>query len=70
MVWFLEKNDEVLACEVRRTPDGSYEYEVTASTGQTRVQRFEHPTPFIEGYLKEQQELRSQGWRPRLVATL
>lgn len=68
MVWFLERNNDVMACEVRRAMDGAYEYEVTASNGQTRVQRFEHPTPFLNEYLKEQQELRRQGWRPRLPA--
>ena len=67
MVWFLEKNNEVLACEVRRGLDGAYEYEVTASSGETRVQRFDHPTPLLDEYLKEQQELRRQGWRPRLA---
>jgi hypothetical protein len=69
MVWFLEKDSDVMACEVRRAPDGTYEYELTAAGGRTRVLRYEAPTPFIDAYLEEQQELRRQGWRPRLVAT-
>jgi hypothetical protein len=70
MVWFLEKNTDVMACEVRRTPDGAYEYEVTAAGGQTRVRRFDRATPFLNGYLQEQQEFRQQGWRPRLLSMM
>ncbi|MBI2221320.1 MAG: hypothetical protein HYU53_08935 [Acidobacteria bacterium] len=67
MVWFLERNDDVMACEVRKAPDGTFVYEVTVSGGQTRVRRFDRPTPFIDGYLQEQQDFRRQGWRPRLL---
>ena len=69
MVWFLERDNDVIACEVRKSMDGVYEYEVTGSNGQTRVQRYENPTPFLDAYLEEQQELLRQGWRPRLIAT-
>ncbi|HSL22236.1 MAG TPA: hypothetical protein VK886_11930 [Vicinamibacterales bacterium] len=70
MIWFLEKNSELMACEVRRGSDGAYEYEVTTPAGDTRVQRYDHPTRFLEGYLDEQRELRRQGWRPRLLTVL
>lgn len=70
MLWFMEKNAELMACEIRRALDGAYEYEVTAPGGETRLQRYEHATPFLEGYLREQQELRRQGWRPRKLTAL
>lgn len=67
MLWFLEKDAELMACEVRKAPDGSYVYEVTGPEGDIRVQRFDQPTPLLNGYLQEQQELRKNGWRPRRV---
>jgi hypothetical protein len=67
MLWFLEKDADLMACEVRRSAEGQYVYEVTDPGGQVRVQRFEHATPFLDGYLREQEELRRQGWRPRML---
>jgi hypothetical protein len=70
MLWFLEKDADLMACEVRRAADGAYVYEVTDPAGQVRVKRYEQPTPFLEGYLREQQELRRQGWRPRMLTMI
>lgn len=67
MLWFLEKDTELMACEVRRSAEGDYIYEVTEPGGQVRVQRFDCATPFLENYLREQQELRRSGWRPRML---
>jgi len=67
MIWFLEKEADLMACEVRRSADGEYVYEVTEPGGEVRVQRFDRATPFLDGYLREQQELRRQGWRPRML---
>jgi hypothetical protein len=68
MVWFLERDSELMAFEVRRATDGAWEYEVTSSRGESEVTRFPHATPLLEGYLKAQRELRRQGWRPRTIA--
>lgn len=67
MVWFMERNAELIACEVRQASDGAWEYEVTAPSGETQLQRFEHPTSLIDSYLKAQRDLRRQGWRPRTI---
>lgn len=67
MVWFLEKDADLMACEVRRSAEGVYVYEVTEPGGEVRVQQFDRATPFLNGYLQEQQELRRQGWRPRVL---
>ena len=67
MIWFLERNTDLVICEIRRTQDASpaYEFEVAASDGPPRTQRFDSPTELIDGYLREQAQLRAQGWRPR-----
>jgi hypothetical protein len=65
MLWFLERDNQLMACEVRRAPDGAWEYEVTAPAGETRTERFDSPTPLLDGYLRNQQELMREGWRPR-----
>lgn len=69
MVWFLEKDADLMACEVRRSAEGDYLYEVTEPGGQVRVMRFDKATPFLDGYLREQRELRRNGWRPRMLRT-
>lgn len=70
MVWFLERNAELMACEVRRADDGAWECELTQPKGDSRVLRFDHPTSFIDGYLQEQRELMHQGWRPRSIGSV
>jgi len=67
VIWFLERDTQLIACEVRRGSDGAYEYEVTTPTGTASVTRFDHPTRFIDGYLREQQALLREGWRPRMI---
>ena len=67
MVWFLERDSERMACEVRRASDGAWEYEATSPCGESELIRFPHATPLIESYLKAQRELRRQGWRPRTI---
>jgi hypothetical protein len=65
MIWFLERNTDLVICEIRRAEDAAYEFEVAASDGPPRTQRFNSPTELIDGYLREQAHLRAQGWRPR-----
>ena len=66
MVWVLEKNDNVLLCEIRQ-PIGSsdYEFEVTPANGPAETLRFNSPTELINGFLRRQTALQAQGWRPR-----
>jgi hypothetical protein len=65
MVWFLEKEDAVLVCEIRKTDDEStYEFEIAAADGPT-THRFDSPGALIATYLNEQSRLMSEGWRPR-----
>ena len=66
MVWFFERDNEVLVCEIRRDEAStSYEFEIAAPNGPATTKRFSSPTELIETYLSDQKRLRSQGWRPR-----
>lgn len=67
MIWFLERNTDLVICEIRRSEDATaaYEFEVATSDAPPRTQRFNSPTELIDGYLREQAQLRAQGWRPR-----
>jgi hypothetical protein len=66
MIWFFEKQDDLLVCEIRRAPDNdqTFEFEIADSRGPT-THRFESPTELIATYLHEQSRLMAQGWRPR-----
>jgi hypothetical protein len=65
MVWFLEKQNGILVCEIRRTDDDSaYEFEIADAQGPT-THRFDSPTELIATYLNEQSRLMAEGWRPR-----
>ena len=65
MVWFLEKQDDLLVCEIRKT-DGetTYEFEIADAQGPV-THRFDSPTELIAKYLTEQARLMADGWRPR-----
>jgi hypothetical protein len=65
MIWFLEKDNDLLICEIRRADDEqTFEFEVADARGP-RTQRYATPSALITGYLHEQAQLRAQGWRPR-----
>lgn len=65
MIWFLEKHDSVVVCEIRRTDDESaFEFEIADATGPT-THRFVSPTDLIAKYLNEQARLIADGWLPR-----
>lgn len=66
MVWFLEKNTELLVCEIRRAADDQnrYEFEVADAEGPRTLQ-FDSPRDLIANYLTEQARLIKDGWRPR-----
>ena len=65
MVWFLEKQDDLLVCEIRKADDEkTYEFEIADAEGPT-THRFDSPTDLIAKYLTEQSRLMAAGWRPR-----
>jgi hypothetical protein len=64
MVWFLEKQDSLVVCEIRRTDDDSaFEFEIADAKGPT-THRFVSPTDLIATYLNEQSRLIADGWLP------
>ena len=65
MIWFYEKKDDLLVCEIRKADDDTtYEFEIADSHGPN-TQRFASPTDLIAAYLIEESRLRAAGWRPR-----
>ena len=65
MIWFLERQDDLLVCEIRKTDDETtYEFEIADANGPT-THRFASPTELIAKYLTEQSRLMAEGWRPR-----
>jgi len=66
MIWFFEKDAELLVCEIRRTRDDGrqYEFEIANADG-LKTQRFQSASELISGYLSEQARLLKDGWRPR-----
>jgi hypothetical protein len=68
MVWFLERGDSRLVCEIRCSDDnGAYEFELAKPGQLPETQRFESPSQLIDTYLQRQSTLRAEGWRPRVV---
>ena len=66
VIWFLEKQDNLLVCEIRRAQDDEsvYEFEIADATGPKTL-RFESPKELIAKYLAEHERLAAEGWRPR-----
>ena len=66
MIWFFEKEADLLVCEIRHPADDQpgYEFEIAESTGLT-VLKFDSPRELIAKYLTEQSRLIAEGWRPR-----
>lgn len=66
MLWLLERDTDLLLCEIRQ-PIGSteYEFEVASQTGLNETVRFRSATDLINGFLQRQTALQAQGWRPR-----
>lgn len=66
MIWFLERESDLLICEIRRSTDGTtYEFETAPSDRPPETRRYNSPSELIDRYLHEQSVLRAQGWRPR-----
>jgi hypothetical protein len=67
MIWFLERNSDLLICEIRRCADDPvYEFEIAATQGPPQTERFSSASELIQGYLRRQTQLQAQGWRPRI----
>ena len=67
MIWFLQRNADLLICEIRHNADGpTYEFEIAPSQGPPQTQRFTSATDLIQTYLRKQSLLQAQGWRPRI----
>jgi hypothetical protein len=65
VIWFYERQDALLVCEIRKAKDDrTYEFEIADSVGPN-TQRFESPKDLINAYLIEESRLRAAGWRPR-----
>ena len=66
VIWFLEKQDDLLVCEIRRAEDNEsvYEFEIADASGPKTL-RFESPKELISRYLAEHSRLAAEGWRPR-----
>jgi len=66
VIWFFEKDDETVVCEIRCAGDDrtQFEFEILNADG-LKTQRFESATELISGYLSEQARLLKDGWRPR-----
>jgi hypothetical protein len=67
MIWFLERDSELLICEIRRALESeAYEFEVAAATGPAQTSQHDSPSELINHYLRTQLALQAQGWRPRM----
>ena len=67
MIWFLERNSDLLICEIRHCADSpAYEFEIAPTEGPPETLRFGSATELVQGYLRKQSALQAQGWRPRL----
>ena len=66
VIWFFEKQDDLVVCEIRHAADNSsaYEFEIARPSGP-ETHRFDSPKQLIAKYLDEQSRLMRQGWRPR-----
>lgn len=65
MIWFFQREHDLIVCEVRKTPDDTaYEFEVAPSNAPADVRHFDSPHDLIEAYLGEQRRLLNAGWRP------
>jgi hypothetical protein len=67
MIWFFEKNTDLMICEIRHSSDGpTYEFEVAPTVGPPETRRFASASDLLQEYLRKQSSLQAAGWRPRL----
>jgi hypothetical protein len=63
MIWFLERDSDLLICEIRHSGP-EYEFEIAPGQGPPETLRFTSPSELIRGYLRRQSLLQAEGWRP------
>lgn len=67
MIWFMQRETELMICEIRRAEAGRlYEFELSPSIGPAHTERYESAGQLIHEYLRAQTRLKAQGWRPQL----
>ena len=64
MIWFLERDSELLICEVRREGD-QYAIELAPSHGPSQTRRYNSATDLLAHHLHATRTLKAQGWRPK-----
>jgi hypothetical protein len=65
VIWFLEKKDDLLVCEIRRSAGSSgYEFEIADASGPRTI-HCQSPKELIARYLDVHSRLMRDGWRPR-----
>jgi hypothetical protein len=64
MIWFLEREADLLICEVRREGD-QYAIELAPSQGPPQTRRYSSAHDLIDHYLRATRTLQAQGWRPK-----
>jgi hypothetical protein len=65
VIWFLEKKDDLLVCEIRRAVGTTgYEFEIADATGPKTI-HCQSSKELIDRYLHEHARLMRDGWRPR-----
>lgn len=58
MIWFLERDSELLICEIRRAQGSEdYEFEVASANGPAETQLYSSPSALIDSYLRSQSAL-------------
>ena len=63
MIWFLERDHDLLICEVRREGD-QYAIELAPSQGPPETRRYSTARDLVTHYLHATKTLKAQGWRP------
>jgi len=67
MIWFLERESDLLICEIRRSAEGArYEFELAPSAGPAQTRSYTSARELIDQYLRTQMTLKSQGWHPKM----
>jgi hypothetical protein len=71
VIWFLERDSELVVCEIRRAAhdDAQFEFEMADAEGPTTL-RFGSASDLIRKYLYEQSKLFANGWRARSVSSI
>lgn len=64
MIWFLERESDLLICEIRREGE-KYAFELAPSQGPSQTRQYASARDLIDHYLHATRTLKAQGWRPR-----